>query len=86
MNKDKLIKVFNKGKETNSFVQVEVTIPGQEGTEFIVNKPSSIDNKLEYYLRTYDDELKHCMNDKVIIVDASYFDEDKQEWIWSDKI
>ncbi len=83
MNKEKLIDIFNYGKEKDYFVQVEVTIPGQEDTEFICNKPKSIDNKLKYYLQTYNDELKHCMNDKVMIVNASYFDENKQEWVWA---
>jgi len=38
---------------------VELTIPGQTGTEFIINKCDSIDNKLLYYKKTYDNTLTH---------------------------
>lgn len=70
MKKKELIKVFNRAKENNKYVCVEVTIPGQKDTEFIINKCESIDNKLKYYLDTYDDKLQHNRNKDVKIVRA----------------
>ena len=49
---------------------VEVSIPGQEGSEFIINKNVNIENKLKYYLENYDDELKLKKNKDIKIVDV----------------
>lgn len=52
---------------------IEVTIPNQKETEFIINKPQSIKNKIEYYKNTYDENgvHKHCKD--IHIVDAGSF-------------
>lgn len=71
MNRQDLIDVFNKAKANELCVCVEVTIPNQEDTEYIINKPKSIENKLAYYLKAYDENLVHCMNDKIRIVNAT---------------
>ena len=65
--------VFLEAKEHGYCVAIEVTIPGQEQTEFILNRAESIDNKLEYYKNAYDDNLvhKHCKD--IRIVDAVAF-------------
>lgn len=69
MNKRYLEDKFNKAIENNCGVCIEVTIPGQSETEYIINKSSSLQNKLEYYLEAYDDLLVHKHNDQIIIVD-----------------
>ena len=52
MTKKELTIIFMEAKANKSDVCVEVTIPGQEDTEYIVNKNKSIDNKLDYYFQT----------------------------------
>ena len=56
-------------KEHGNMLGIRVTIPNQDMTELIINDNSSIENKLDYYCKTYDDNLIHCMNDRVKIVD-----------------
>ena len=68
ISKEYLIKVFKEAKANDKDVCVEVTIPGQSETEYIINKNSSIDNKLKYYLNTYNDKLEHSRNKEVKIV------------------
>ena len=74
LTKEHLIKTFEEAKANNQSVCVEVTIPGQNDTEYIINKNASIDNKLEYYLNTYDDNLEHNRNNEVRIVSAYAID------------
>ena len=61
-------------KKKNLCLAVEVTIPGQEETEIIINRPSSIDNKLKYYLGVYDEHLAHRMNSAIKMVQISAVD------------
>lgn len=61
-------------KEKNLCLIVEVTIPGQEETEAIINRPSSIDNKLKYYLGAYNDQLVHKLNPAIRMVQLSAAD------------
>lgn len=60
--------IFLKAKSEGKGVAVEVTIPGQKDTEFIINKNESIDNKLDYYNKTYSNELihKYCNNIRIV--------------------
>ena len=69
MNRDFLIKRSKQIKENGNMLGIEVTIPGQEATELIINGVDSIDNKVEYYLKAYDENLIHSMNDRIKIVD-----------------
>ena len=69
---------FIEAKKNNKDICVEVTIPNQEETEFIINKNRSLDNKLEYYKKTYNENLihKNCEAIKIIccwIIDDSSF-------------
>lgn len=68
MDFKELERIFLEAKKEGKGVAVEVTIPGQNDTEFIINKNESIDNKLNYYNKTYSNELihKHCNNIKII--------------------
>lgn len=74
MTKEKLMNIFMDAKNNKCDVCVEVTIPGQEDTEYIVNKHNSIDNKLMYYLETYDNNLEHKKNKEIKIVNAFALD------------
>ena len=55
MNREFLIKRANLIKEHGNMLGIEVTIPNQEATEIIINKPDSIDNKVDYYCKAYDE-------------------------------
>lgn len=69
--------IFNEAiKEHAQTVAVELTIPGQKDTEFIVNRYRSIKNKLNYYKRTYDENLIHNKVPSIKIVSAGYGDAD----------
>ena len=66
--KEEMKKLFAEAKNKGMDIGVEVTVPGQEETELIINKNSSIDNKLSYYMRSYDDDLNLNANQEVKIV------------------
>ena len=68
---DDLIDAFHEAQEDNSDICVEVTIPGQKDTEFIINRNKSLANKLEYYCNTYDENLVHKHNKEIRIVSAT---------------
>ena len=70
LTKQDLIKMAELAKAKNICLFVEVTIPGQE-TEVIVNRPSSVDNKLKYYLEMYNDDLTSKRNKDIKIVQIS---------------
>ena len=74
MTKEQLINIFMEAKRNKCDICVELTIPGQNDTEFIVNKNKSIENKLKYYIETYDDELKHRRNNNIRIINAFAID------------
>ena len=74
MNREDLIKVFEDAKNNNSDIYIAVTIPGQDDVEYIVNKNHSLDNKLQYYCKAYDENCVHCMNNQIKIVKAGLID------------
>ena len=71
LDKQDLINMAELAKAKNICLFVEVTIPGQEETEVIVNRPSSIDNKVKYYLEMYNDDLTSKRNKDIKIVQIS---------------
>ena len=71
LTKQDLINMAELAKAKNICLFVEVTIPGQEETEVIVNRPSSVDNKLKYYLEMYNDDLTSKRNKDIKIVQIS---------------
>lgn len=79
MKLNEVISALLKAKAKGVHGFIEVSIPGQNETEFIVNKPISIDNKIKYYENTYDENgiHKHCSDIK--IVDAGEFIWDTEE-------
>ena len=74
MNKESLISIFDTAKLTKMDIAVEITIPGQETTEVIINRYENLDNKLEFYKKAYDENCVHCMNKEVKIVNAYCID------------
>ena len=74
MTREELKRMFELAKESKSDVYVAITMPGQDDYEYIINKNKSIDNKLEYYCKAYDENCVHCMNDRIKIVDAGCID------------
>ena len=74
MNREDLIKIFEEAKNNNSDIYVAVTIPGQDDVEYIVNKNHSLNNKLQYYCKAYDENCVHCMNNQIRIVKAGLID------------
>lgn len=74
MNREQLITVFNEAKENKNDIAVEITIPGQETTEVIINRHENLDNKLTFYTKAYDEDCIHCMNKEVRIVTAYCID------------
>ncbi len=72
-----LEEIFNEAlKEHAQSVAVELTIPGQKDTEFIVNRYRSIKNKLNYYKRTYNEDLIHNKVSSIKILSAGWGDAD----------
>lgn len=74
LDKQDLIDMAELAKKEGICLIIEVTIPGQEETEAIINRPSSIDNKLKYYLGAYNDQLVHKMNPAIRMVQISAAD------------
>lgn len=62
--------VFTQARDEKKDICVEITIPGQEETEYIINKNTSLGNKLAYYEKAYGENLVYCMNDKIRIISA----------------
>lgn len=74
LDKQDLVSMGELAKERNLCLAVEVTIPGQEETEIIINRPSSIDNKVRYYMEMYNDDLTSKRNKDIKIVQISAVD------------
>ena len=73
MNKNNIREIFKKARETNAeYIFVEVTIPGCEVGEMIINKKENFDFKENFYLNTYNDNLEHNHNNAIKIVGLSY--------------
>lgn len=74
MNREELIEVFDRARENKNDIAVEVTVPGQETTEVIINRYENLNNKLNFYTKAYDANCVHCMNKEVRIVNAYCID------------
>lgn len=74
MSREELKQVFKQAKDNNTDIYIAVTIPGQDDVEYIINKNRSLDNKLDYYCKAYDENGVHCMNNQIRIVKAGIID------------
>ena len=70
MTRKDLEAAFKLAKENKNGICVEIQMPNQKTNEFIINDYSALDVKLEYYLKAYDENLVHSMNDRIKIVNA----------------
>ena len=70
MKMKKIIRALELARDEYDYGYVEVTIPGQEGTEIIINSSQSLNNKIAFYKKAYDENGVHCMNNAVKIVAA----------------
>lgn len=70
MTRDELVEAFKMAKANKNGICVEIEMPGQKTTEKIINDYEALENKLTYYMKTYDENLVHCMNDRIKIVKA----------------
>ena len=66
--------IFKDAKKSGSDICVEIAIPNQDDTEFIINRNKSLDSKLEYYKKTYDKNCIHKNNNSIRIVSATPID------------
>lgn len=69
--------IFNEAlKEHKQTIAVELTIPGQKDTEFVINRYRNFRTKLGYYKRTFSENLVHNKVPSIKIISAGYGDAD----------
>lgn len=56
------------------YFAIAVTLPDTDEVELIINTTPNFQNKLDYYMRSYDENLIHNMNAKIRIVAFTYGD------------
>jgi hypothetical protein len=78
-----LIKCFTDAKRDYAkYVAIRVSMDGFPEDEIIINTHANIDTKLEYYKKTYDDELNHKFAKGIRIVDCTSGNSlDEIEWL-----
>lgn len=54
-----LEKIVNKAIETNEPLGLFIEMPGFSQPELIINPVVNLEKKLEYYKKTYDENLEH---------------------------
>lgn len=67
---DMIIAALEEARAKRNYGYVEVTIPGQETTEIIINHNSALENKIAYYRSMYDEDGVHRYNPEIKIVNA----------------
>lgn len=82
---DQIIRALEIARDEFEYGYVEVTIPGQEETEIIINKAESLDNKIAYYKKAYGCDGVHCMNDRIRIVSAGGVNGLYLDWFYHEK-
>jgi len=70
MKMKKIIRALEMARDEYDYGYVEVLVPGQTEAEIIINSSLSLDNKIDFYKKAYDENGVHCMNSAVIIVGA----------------
>ncbi|MGF1438739.1 hypothetical protein ACQUW6_32100 [Bacillus thuringiensis] len=70
---DGLERCFNVAPcENAEYIAVQIAMDGFPSDELIINDKHNIDNKLEYYKKTYNDDLKHRYAPGIRIVGFAY--------------
>lgn len=63
---EKLIECFERALKYNKYIYIIVSIFGKE--EIIINKPENVEDKLNYYKNSYNEELELKTNTNIKIV------------------
>lgn len=74
-NQKDLVDYFAKCVENHAAAALFITIPGCEKAELIINQRENFEYKLDYYSRTYNDNLEHKFAPGIKIVGATVLDE-----------
>lgn len=70
-----LIDIFNDAKEFKAnFVAIRVSMDGFPSEETIINESENVDSKLDYYRKTYDENLNHKYSKGIKITAFTYGD------------
>lgn len=64
-----MVQFFKDVKEKGLDMVIKLKMPNQEEPEIIMNYNKSIDAKLEYYQKTYTDDLIHKNNSDIQIIE-----------------
>lgn len=64
-----MVQFFKDVKEKGLDMVIKLKMPNQEEPEIIMNYNKSIDTKLEYYHKTYTDDLVHKNNSDIQIIE-----------------
>lgn len=64
-----MVQFFKDVKEKGLDMVIKLKMPNQEKPEIIMNYNKSIDTKLEYYQKTYTDDLVHKNNSDIQIIE-----------------
>jgi hypothetical protein len=75
--KEKLIEILNSAiKDKNEYIAVAVETRGSNDVEIIINPNSNLEKKLNYYTRSYNDDMVLNTYDGIKVVAAMAFDYD----------
>lgn len=70
-----LEQIFNEAYESDyNSIAIEMTIPHRTETEIVFHRRQTIFNRLNYYKRTFDENLKHKRVDGISIVSVGFGD------------
>lgn len=75
INKDEFLEVLNGAINKKQGIICFVKIPGNKELEEIKNKPVDVQNKKEYYDKSYDEDMNHKFAPGVSIVKVDVFQE-----------
>lgn len=64
-----MVQFFKDVREKGLDMVIKLKMPNQEEPEIIMNYNKSIDTKLEYYQKTYTDDLVHKNNSDIQIIE-----------------
>lgn len=70
MTKKEFVKQYEGAmRQGYRYIGVEVMVEGNTEPEYIINKASNFNSKLEYYKKAYNDNMQLIANNSITIVD-----------------
>lgn len=70
MTKKEFVKQYEGAmRQGYRYIGVEVMVKGNTEPEYIINKASNFNSKLEYYKKAYNDNMQLIANNSITIVD-----------------